>query len=300
MFGLGKPSRNLKNEKLSQQAARIREILGQMPAVPLFILFTLIVIAISAGWIAPHSPVEGSLRITMLPPAWMEGGNSKYLLGTDRFGRDVLSRLIYGARVSMSVAFLAIAVTAAIGTLIGLIAGYLGGRVDTVLMRLADIGLSMPGILIALILAVVLGPSFRNVILIVLIVLWPQFARQVRGEALSIKEQDFVILAKSMGVSSWKIMWRHIFPNVTPSLLVLATLNVGYVVILEATLAFLGVGIPPPNPSWGVMISEGREYLETAWWVSFFPGIAIGFTVFALNMTGDWVRDKLDPRLRQI
>jgi len=295
MVGLAAAGRIPKSVSLFRQA-----IFGPLPTVSLLILFALIGIALSAGWIAPHSPVEGSLRLTMLPPVWMEGGNSDYLLGTDKFGRDVLSRLIYGARVSTSAAFLAIFVTAVFGTLIGLLAGYLGGRVDTVLMRLADIGLSMPGILIALILAVVLGPSFKNVVLIVLIVLWPHFARQVRGETLGVKEQDFVILARSMGVSSWTIMWRHIFPNVMPSLLVLATLDVGYVVILEATLAFLGVGIPPPNPSWGVMIAEGREYLETAWWISVFPGVAIGLTVFALNMTGDWVRDKLDPKLRQI
>ena len=278
----------------------IRAVLKEMPKAPLLILIILGIVAITADGIAPHSPVKGSLGRSMLPPAWIEGGNPDYLLGTDRYGRDVLSRLIFGVRVSMSVAFLSIAVTAAFGTIIGLIAGYFGKWVDTLLMRLADVALSLPGILLALILAVVLGPSFKNVIVIVLLVLWPRFARQVRGEALALKEQDYIILAQAMGVSAWKIMWRHIFPNVVPSLLVLITLQVGFVVILEATLAFLGVGIPPPNPSWGVMISEGRQYLETAWWVSVFPGVAIGLTVYALNMMGDWVRDKLDPKLRQI
>ena len=290
----------IKTKEFHQRTTGIRSVFKEMPKAPLLILIILGIVAITAGWIAPHPPVKGSLGSSMLPPAWVEGGNPDYLLGTDRYGRDVLSRLIFGVRVSMSVAFLSISVTAAFGTIIGLLSGYFGKWTDTLLMRLADVGLSLPGILLALILAVVLGPSFTNVVVIVLLVLWPRFARQVRGETLALKEQDYIILARAMGVSAWKIMWRHVFPNVVPSLLVLATLQVGYVVILEATLAFLGVGIPPPNPSWGVMISEGRQYLETAWWVSVFPGIAIGLTVYALNMMGDWVRDKLDPKLRQI
>ncbi|MBU0777841.1 ABC transporter permease [Patescibacteria group bacterium] len=290
----------IKTKKTLRQIAGVVASLKQVPIVPFATIFVMMVVAITADWIAPHSPVEGNLSISLLPPSWMDGGNLSYLLGTDRFGRDVLSRLIYGARVSMSVACLAITITAALGTLVGLMAGYLGGFIDTILMRLADVFMSFPGILIALILAVVLGPSFTNVVIIVLIILWPRFARQVRGEALSIKEQDFVVLARAMGVSSWKVMWRHIFPNVIPSLAVLVTFEVGWVIILEATLAFLGVGIPPPNPSWGVMIADGRNYLEMAWWISFFPGVAIGLSVFGFNMLGDWVRDRLDPKLRQI
>jgi len=286
--------------KASRLIKGIVTTLKQVPTVPIVVILIMMATAISADWIAPHSPVEGNIGITMLPPAWMDGGNPDYLLGTDRYGRDIISRLIYGARISMSVAFLSIAVTAVIGTLSGLVAGYWGGLTDTILMRLADVFLSFPGILIALILAVVLGPSFTNVMVIVLIILWPRYARQVRGETLGIREQDFVVLAKAMGISSWRIMWRHIFPNVVPSLLVLCTFEVGWVIILEATLAFLGVGIPPPSPSWGVMIAEGRDYLQTAWWISIFPGIAIGISVFGFNMTGDWVRDKLDPKLRQI
>ena len=287
-------------EGILRRTTKVLAILKEAPRASLIILVMLFLVAICADWIAPHSPVKGNLGINFRPPAWMDGGDPSYILGTDRWGRDILSRLIYGARVSVIVAFLSIGVTAAFGTIIGLIAGYLGGRVDTVLMRLADVFLSFPGILTALLLAVVLGPSFRNVIIIVLIVIWPRFARQVRGEALSVKEQDFVILARAMGVSVWKIMWRHIFPNVLSSLLVLATFEVGYVVVLEATLAFLGVGIPPPNPSWGTMVSEGRQYLATGWWLSVFPILALGMTIFAFNMMGDWVRDRLDPKLRQI
>ena len=300
MFSLITQAFIFRTNQLNQQVKRAVAILTELPIPFLLIAFTMIMVAIFANWLAPHSPVQASLSKGLLPPAWLDGGSSANLLGTDKFGRDVLSRLIFGARVSMSVAFLAIFVTASAGTVMGLIAGYLGGYADTLTMRAADFVLSFPGILIALILAVVVGPSFNNVIIIVLIILWPRFARQVRGETLSIKQQDFVILARAMGISQWKIMWRHIFPNIVPSLLVLGTLQVGYVIILESTLAFLGVGIPPPNPSWGVMIAEGRQYLETAWWISIFPGIAIGITILSLNMIGDWVRDKLDPKLRQI
>jgi peptide/nickel transport system permease protein len=279
---------------------RIAAIIKEAPTLPLMILMGMIFLAVFADWVSPHSPIRGAIGKSLLPPVWMDGGNSSHLLGTDRFGRDILSRLIYGARVSMSVAFLSISITASFGTVVGLISGYYGGRIDTFMMRIADLFLSIPGILIALLLAVIFGPSYTNVIIIVLVILWPRFARQVRGETLSIKEMDFVVLARAMGSSSFNIMRNHIFPNVIPSLLVLSTFEVGFVVILEATLAFLGVGIPPPNPSWGIMISEGRNYLETAWWMSLFPGIGIGLTVFSLNMAGDWVRDKLDPKLRQI
>ncbi|MFC1937707.1 ABC transporter permease [Chloroflexota bacterium] len=270
------------------------------PKIYSFLLLAIIATAIFADVIAPHSPLKASIAISLQPPAWVDGGDPSHLLGTDYFGRDVLSRLIFGARISMIVALLAISLTTAIGTVLGLLAGYLGGWVDTIIMRVVDIFFSFPSILLALVLAVVLGPSFQNVIIIMVLVIWARFARQVRGETLSIKERDFVTIAEAMGVSSWKIMARHIFPNVVPTLLVLVTLEVGHVVLMEATLAFLGVGIPPPNPSWGIMISEGRDWLEAAWWICVFPGIAILLTVLTMNMLGDWIRDKLDPKLRQI
>ena len=260
----------------------------------------MIAVAICADWIAPHSPVQGSLRLGLLPPAWLEGGNPDHLLGTDKFGRDILSRFIYGARVSVSVSFMAIAITASVGTILGLLAGYFKGWLDIMIMRWVDLSMSFPPILIALILAVALGPSLTNIIIIVLIIYWSRFARQVRGEVLSIKETEYVILAKSAGVSPWKIMMRHFFPNVLPSLLVLSTFQLGDVIILEATLSFLGCGIPPPNPSWGVIIAEGRNYIEEAWWICVFPGIGIGLTCLSMNMIGDWIRDKLDPKLRQV
>jgi len=285
---------------IRQKTLKIASVIKEAPTVPMLLVLILTLTAIFAYPLSPHPPLKADLDRSFLPPVWVDGGSSGHPLGTDKWGRDVLSRLIYGARISLTVAFLAIALTATVGTTIGLVSGYFGGLVDTVLMRLVDGFLAFPGILIALILAVILGPSFTNVIIIVLIVLWPRFARQVRGETLGIKENEYVVMAQAMGVSSWTIIWRHIFPNVVPTLLVLTTFEIGWVVILESTLAFLGVGIPPPNPSWGVMVAEGRENLAQAWWVALFGAIAISLTVFAFNMLGDWVRDKLDPKLRQM
>jgi peptide/nickel transport system permease protein len=229
----------------------------------------------------------------------MERADPEHPLGTDRFGRDVLSRIIWGSRISLLVSLVAIGVAGTLGTLLGLVSGYRGGLTDALLMRLTDIGLSLPTILIAVVMVAVSEPSFRNVVLVVALLLWPRFARQVRGETLAIKEHDFVALAVVAGRSSAWIIRRHIFPNVVPTLLVIATLQVGYVILLEGTLSFLGVGVPPPNPAWGLMIADGRGFLATAWWMSLFPGLAMLLTVLAVNLMGDWLRDHLDPRLRQ-
>jgi peptide/nickel transport system permease protein len=269
------------------------------PMVPLVIVVGLVVCALGAPLLAPRSPVEGSLGERLIPPIGMEGWKAGHPLGTDRHGRDVLSRLIYGARISLSVSVVGILLTGAIGSLIGLIAGFYGGWTEAVLMRLVDVSLSLPGILIAVLLSVAFEPSFTNVIVVVVFLLWPSYARLTRGETLGLKQQDFVALARTAGCSNITIMFRHIVPNLVPSILVLATLHVGYVIVLEAALSFLGVGIPPPTPSWGVMVSDGRGLIERAWWVSILPGIAILVTVLSLNMLGDWVRDRLDPKLRQ-
>ena len=270
------------------------------PAFPLAVVVALVLCALLAPVLAPHSPVEGSLGDRLAPPIGLEGAKPGHLLGTDRHGRDTLSRLLYGARISLAVSVVGITLTGAAGSLIGLLAGFFGGWVDTLLMRLADISLSLPGILIAVLLSVVFEPSFTNVIVVVVFLLWPSYARLVRGETLGLKQQEFVALARIAGCSSTRIMFRHIVPNLAPSILVLATLHVGYVIVLEAALSFLGVGIPPPTPSWGQMVADGRSHIASAWWLSVVPGAAIMLVVLAFNLFGDWLRDWLDPRLRQV
>jgi len=264
------------------------------------VLLALVLTAVLAPVLAPHSPTEGDITRKLIPPVWMERGGWEHPLGTDRFGRDVLSRIIHGSRISVTVSLIAIGVAGTLGTALGLISGYRRGLTDTVLMRLTDIGLSLPTILIAVVMVAVSEPSFRNVVLVIALLLWPRFARQIRGETLAVKEQDFVALAVVAGRSSAWIIRRHIFPNVVPTLLVISTLQVGYVILLEGTLSFLGVGVPPPNPAWGLMIADGRGFLATAWWISLFPGLAMLLTVLAVNLMGDWLRDRLDPKLRQL
>ena len=273
-------------------------------------LFVLVIPAIFANWIAPHDPVVGKLSDRLIPPFWVEaegeglyarpGGSMEHILGTDKLGRDILSRMIYGARISLTVAAISIILAGTVGTALGLIAGYFGGNIDHLIMRLVDISLSIPAILFALVLAIVLGPSFQTVIIVIVSIFWSRYARLVRGETLSLKAQDFVARAKVAGASNTRIIIHHLLPNVVNTLIVLATLEVGQVILLEATLSFLGAGIPRPNPAWGLMIANGREPLVTAWWVAFWPGIAILLSVISMNLLGDWLRDKLDPKLRNL
>jgi peptide/nickel transport system permease protein len=271
------------------------------PALPLAILiFLLLIPAIFASQVAPHDPLKGSLSKRLKPPAWMQGGSMEYPLGTDKLGRDILSRIIYGARISLMISLVAIFVGGSVGTTLGLMAGYFGGKLDALIMRLVDISLSLPTILLALVLVAAVGPSFATVITVVAVLLWARYARVVRGETLSIKELDFIARARVAGASHARIMARYIFPNVVNSLVVLATLQVGATILLESTLSFLGAGIPRPTPAWGVMIADGRELIVTAWWVAMFPGVAIMLTVLSLNLLGDWLRDHLDPKLRHV
>ena len=228
------------------------------------------------------------------------GGSRKYLLGTDKVGRDVLSRIIYGSRISVVVAGIAIFISGAIGASLGITAGYFGGWVDSLLMRLVDISLSIPIILMALVLVTALGASYQTIVIVLVIFLWAQYARLSRGETLTVRVQDFIARAKVAGSSDVRIMLKHVFPNVFNSLVVLATLQVGFVIILEASLSFLGAGIPRPNPAWGLMVSDGRELIISSWWVSLFPGLAIVLVVMGMNLLGDWLRDKLDPKQRQV
>ncbi|MGD9615261.1 MAG: ABC transporter permease [Alphaproteobacteria bacterium] len=271
-----------------------------LPIIPILIISIMLIMALFAPLLAPYSPIEQTLRDKLIPPFWVEGGSMQYILGTDAFGRDILSRLIYGAQVSLMVAALALVAGGGIGLTIGIVAGYFGGVVDNALMRLVDAAFTFPAILFALLLAVTMGQGLGTLVLAISLLLWASFARVIRGEVLALKQRDFVALAKVRGCSSSRIMLTHILPNVLNTFMVLVTLNIGVVIIAEASLSFLGAGIPPPTPTWGLMISEGRGRIYDAWWVSLIPGIAITLLVLSVNVFGDWLRDRLDPRLRQL
>ena len=307
----GAISQTLPERRKPAGPLRVWQTVRRYPILPVAILLIVLVIpAIFADWVAPHDPVVGSLSNRLVPPFWVEsqgegiyatpGGTAEHLLGTDKQGRDILSRIIYGARVSLTVAAISIGMAGLIGTSLGLIAGYFGGNIDHLVMRLVDIGLSMPAILFALVLATVLGPSFQTVVIVIVIIFWSRYARLVRGETLSIKSQDFVARSRVNGASHARIIVRHIFPNVVNTITVLATLEVGQVILLESTLSFLGAGLPRPTPAWGLMIANGRELLVTAWWLAAMPGVAILLSVLSMNLLGDWLRDKLDPKLRNV
>jgi peptide/nickel transport system permease protein len=272
----------------------------RLPVVPLAIIVAFVVVAVLAPLISPADPYEQSLRLRHRPPVWEERGSWAHPLGTDRLGRDLLSRIIYGARVSLAAGVLTVLLASAVGAAIGLAAGYYGGRVDAALMRVTDATMSFPVILLALILAVTVGPSFVNVVVAITVILWARYARVIRGQVLTLMQLDFIAQARIAGAGAWRVITRHLLPNTLNTLVVLVTLQVGYVIIVEASLSFLGAGIPPPTPAWGGMIAEGRDVVTSAWWVSFFPGLAILLVVLAFNLLGDWLRDTLDPRLRQL
>jgi peptide/nickel transport system permease protein len=271
------------------------------PLIPALILAGIAFVAIFANLLAPHNPEIGSLGVRFRPPFWQAGGSTQYLLGTDQLGRDVLSRLIFGARVSMIVGFTAVIFAGVIGTALGIISGYLGGWVDQVIMRLTDTWLALPALTFAIFLAAITGPSMWNIVIILGITYWTRYARVIRGEVLSLKEREFVRLAIVAGCSKWTIMRRHILPNIINSAVVLGTLMLGVVIITEATLSFLGVGVPPPEPAWGLMLSDGKQGLMVGrWWLTVLPGCCIMLMVLSANLLGDWLRVKLDPQLRQL
>ena len=275
--------------------------LGDFPLVPVLILAGVAFVAIFANVLAPHNPEVGSLAARFKPPFWQTGGSAKFLLGTDQLGRDVLSRLIFGARVSMIVGFTAVIFAGVIGTALGIVSGYIGGWVDQVIMRLTDTWLALPALTFAIFLAAIVGPSMWNIVIILGITYWTRYARVIRGEVLSLKEREFVRLAIVAGCSQWSIMFRHILPNVLNSAIVLGTLMLGVVIITEATLSFLGVGVPPPQPAWGLMLADGKQGLMVGyWWLTVLPGLCIMLMVLSANLIGDWLRVKFDPQLRQL
>lgn len=263
------------------------------------LLIIVIVSGLLAPWIAPHDPTVPSFRNRFAPPAWMEGGSWEHPLGTDQLGRDVLSRIIWGARASLKVGAVVIFFATIVGVFMGLISGYYGGWVDVVIQRFSDILLAFPYLVLAIALMAVMGPGFGNLILALVYKEWVTPARIVRGEVLAAKSAEYVEAARAVGAGDRHIMWREILPNTLSSVIVVATLRVAWVILMEASLSYLGLGVQPPEPAWGSMIAQGREYIFSSWWLAAFPGVAILITVLGINLLGEGLRDALDPRLRE-
>ena len=276
------------------------QFMRRWPVLPLVLLALLLVTAAFAPLMAPHDPTVQELKDRNTPPIWYAEGSGQYALGTDHLGRDLLSRIVYGARISLLVMGVALVTGCIIGSVLGLVAGYFGGYLDELIMRLVDIWMAIPFILVAMIVAIVMGPSVKLIMGLLALMTWTGFVRNVRAEVLSLKQRDYVALASVAGASTARIISRHILPGVINTITVIATLRVGQLIMAEATLSFLGVGIPAPTPAWGLMVAEGRAYVRSAWWMTFFPGLAILLVVTSLNFMGDWLRDRLDPRLRQL
>ena len=282
--------------------ARWLRLVRTWPLVPMLILVPLILVALFADVIAPYDPTQPVPGAKIYaPPFWMQGGNPHALLGTDFQGRDILSRLFFGARVSLIVGVMGTLVAGSLGAALGILAGYLGGWVDQVIMRVTDAWLALPALVFAIFLASTLGPSLWNIIIILGLVYWTRYARVIRGEVLSLREREFVKLAEIAGAKRWRVIRRHILPNVLNTTMVLASLTIGVVIIAEATLSFLGVGVPPPQPAWGSMLAEARSTLMAGkWWLTVWPGICILLVVLATQLCGDWLRVRLDPQLRNL
>lgn len=280
--------------------ARRRRLVPARPgvAVSLAVVVAVGVAGVFATALAPHDPVEQNIIERLSPPALLAGGSAAHLLGTDHLGRDVLSRLIHGARIALVVGVTTVVVAGLLGVAIGLVAGYFGGWADTGFMRLLDVQLSLPFMLLALSIIGLLGPSLRNIVVVLVITGWVVYARVVRSEILSLRTREFVAACRALGGNDARIILRHLLPNVASSVIVISTLEVARMMLLESALSFLGLGVRPPTPSWGAMLADGRLYLATAWWLATLPGLAIALTVLCLNVVGDWLRDVLDPELQ--
>ena len=279
---------------------RVVQFTRRWPIVPGVIMLLIVVGAVFAPIIAPYEPHNGDQRARHIPPSWLEGGSTEHLLGTDNLGRDMFSRLLYGARISLFVSGVAVTFGLFTGTLTGVVAGYFGGMVDEILMRLVDLWASLPFLLIALIVAISVGPSLGMVMVLLAVSSWSSGARNIRGEVLSLRTREYVEMARVMNASNIRIIWRHLLPNVMHIVIVITTLRTGAMIIAEAGLSFLGVGVPASVPTWGLMIAQGQQFLTTTWWMSIMPGVAIFFTVMSFNFLGDWLRDRFDPRLNQL
>jgi peptide/nickel transport system permease protein len=262
-----------------------------------FILL-LVLMAVTAPWLAPHDPTRQSLRARLVAPTLEAADGRAHLMGTDHLGRDVLSRMIYGSRVSLLVGFAAVLVGGLVGSALGILAGFRGGWVDTAIMTVADAQLAFPFILLAIGIIAVLGPSFVTIVVVISLAGWVGYARILRSQVLGLRSREFVDAVHALGGSVLRIVWKHVVPNILSSIVVVATLELGRAIVLEATLSFLGLGIQPPTPSWGGMVQEGREYLDSAWWISTCPGLVLMAATIVVSRTGDWLRDLLDPTLR--
>jgi peptide/nickel transport system permease protein len=285
-------------ELTGNQLSRFRS--GDVLVLLAFLILAMIVLcALLPSSLAPHKPNEQEITLRLKPPGWMEGGNASYPLGTDQLGRDILSRVIHGARISLIVALSALAISGTIGVTIGLLAGYYGGRLDDWIMRIADVQLSIPYVLLAIAIIVVIGTSTQNVVLVLALYGWVVYARLARGQTLSLREREFIQAYRAMGARDWRIIVQHVLPNLLSAVIVVGSLELAGIITLESSLSFLGLGIQPPTVSWGVMLADGRTYLlGGAWWVVTFPGVAITLTVLSINVLADWLRDVLDPRLK--
>lgn len=284
---------------VSIKPGRILRAFRDWPVLPVAVLVVLALLAIFAPVLSPYDPIKGNLLDRNVGPFWTAEGDWSHPLGTDNVGRDVLTRLAHGARVSLTVAIVALISGTVIGTALGLVAGYFGGLTDEIIMRIVDVWFAFPFLLIALLIGVVVGASLYTIMGLLVLFVWASFVRYVRAEVLTLKERDYVAVAKIAGAGTGRILIRHILPGVTNTVAVVASLRIGQLILAEASLSFLGAGIPPPRPSWGIMISDGRQYIREAWWITVFPGLAVFFLVYAFNFLGDWLRDRIDPRLRQ-
>jgi peptide/nickel transport system permease protein len=281
--------------------ARVRRVVRRSPlaSVGVLIVGLVLVAAVGAPWLATTDPIEQDLAVALKPPFWMADGSLAHPLGTDHLGRDVYSRVVYGARISLTISALAALLGAGVGVMAGLVAGYRGRRLDAVIMRIVDLNLAFPLILLALAVVALLGANLRNLVIVMAITTWMIYARVVRGLTLGLREREFVQAARALGAHDARIIRRHVLPNLLPPVIVIWTLEVARVILMESALSFLGLGVPPPTPTWGRMLAEGRDYLTVAGWIAIFPGIAIMVTVLGINFLGDGLRDLLDPRLRQ-
>ena len=262
------------------------------------VLLLIVLVTLLAPWIAPHDPLSVNIRHRLGPPAWMEGGVRAHLLGTDPVGRDLLSRMIYGGRVSLLVGVSAVILSATIGVLLGLAAGYFGARIDWTIMTVVNVMLTFPFVLLALAVIAVLGPSLINMIAVLGVAGWPIYARVIRAETLALREREFVTAGRALGMSHLRLIFRQILPNLVSAIVVIATLQVAQVIVLESFLSFLGLGVQPPTPAWGNMLGEGRLYMLNSWWIATFPGLAIFLTTLAINLLGNALRDWLDPHMK--